>query len=80
VRFEKPETSRTFKEEVDKITHKRNTMDIFEAVTEMKIEERVGEIVRNMLADTEFSDDKIASLAGVSVDFVQEVREDLNKK
>jgi hypothetical protein len=80
VRFEKPETNRIFKERIDEITHKQNTMDIFEAVEEMKIEEKLQEVVRNLLMGTEFSDDKIAGLAGVSIDFVREVKEDLNNK
>ena len=78
------ETARThlpriFREKVDEVTHKSNTMDIFKAATEIEIEERVEGIVRNLLTNTEFSDDKIASLAEVSVDFVREVKEDLNK-
>ena len=35
-------------------------------------------IVANLLAGTEFSDDKIASLANVSVDFVEQVRKGMN--
>ena len=55
-------------------------MDIFAAVTEMKIEEKLAEVVRNLLTDAEFSDDKIASLAGVPVDFVREVKDELRNK
>ena len=80
VRFENPETNRIFKERIDEITHKKNTMDIFEAVTEMKIEEKLAEVVRKLLTDTEFSDDKIAYLADVSVDFVREVKDELKNK
>jgi hypothetical protein len=35
-------------------------------------------IVANLLAGTEFSDDKIASLANVSEAFVEEVRKGMN--
>jgi flagellar biosynthesis/type III secretory pathway protein FliH len=37
------------------------------------------EMVKNVLQQTEFSDDKIASLANVSVAFVEKARQDLNK-
>ena len=39
VPFEDPEISRTFRERMDSITGKKNTMDIFEQVAEMKVEE-----------------------------------------
>jgi hypothetical protein len=55
-------------------------MDIFEAVAEMRVEEMNGEFVRNLLKGTEFSMDEIASLVGVSVDFVKEVKKTLRKK
>ena len=41
---------------------------------------QVEEIVRNLLGQTEFSEDKIASLTGVDVEFVREVKADLQNK
>jgi len=55
-------------------------MDIFEAVAEMRVEELNWKFVRNLLKGTEFSMDKIASLVGVSVDFVKEVKKTVKKK
>jgi len=55
-------------------------MDIFEAVAEMRVEELNSKFVRNLLKGTEFSMDKIASLVGVSVDFVKEVKKTVKKK
>ena len=79
VRFEKPETNRIFSEEVDRITVKSHTMDFFEQVTELRVEEarREGDekAVRLLLQNTEFSPEKIADLVGVSVTFVKEVKE-----
>ncbi len=79
VRFEKSETNRIFTEQVDQITGKLNTMDIFEQVTELRVEEarREGDekAVRLLLQNTEFSMEKIADLVGVTVAFVKEVKE-----
>jgi hypothetical protein len=72
IRFENPE-------EIDLITGKQNTMDIFEIAADMKVEERLGEVVANLLKVTDFSDDKIASIAKVSLDFVKEVKEGIHK-
>ena len=80
VRFENPETNRIFRDKIDEFTHKKNTMDIFKVATEIEVEERVAEVVRNLLTETEFSDEKIAKLAGVSVEFVEEVKVDMKKK
>jgi len=45
-------------------------MDIFEVVTQMRVVERTWQVVRNLLKGARHSMEKIASLAGVSVDFV----------
>ena len=80
VRFENKETYRTFNHEIDKITEKENTMDIFEIAAEMRVEEKTWEIVKNLLTKTSHPIDEIASLANVSVDFVKEVKKSLKKK
>lgn len=46
VRFEKPETNRTFEEEIDRLTGKINTMGIIEQVKQMKLEEARAEARR----------------------------------
>jgi hypothetical protein len=86
-RFEKAETNRAFKVEVDKGTGKNNTMDIFEQVAEMKRQEGIEEgiekgeqrascvFVENLLKDSGFPAEKIASLANVSLEFVKEVKD-----
>ena len=82
VPFEDPEISRTFRERMDSLTGKKNTMDIFEQVAEMKIEEAKLEgqkeakdaVIRNLLETSEFSDEKIASVAEVSVNVVAAIR------
>lgn len=67
-------------------------MDIFEQIAEMKREEGWKEgkkqgqiearetIVRNLLNNSRFSDEKIASIATVSVAFVARTRRKLSKK
>lgn len=76
--FEKPETYRKFDEEIDRITGKQNTMNIFEIGADMRAERIRWELVINLIKGTKFSDEKIASLAGVSVDYVKEEREKLH--
>jgi len=73
-----------FRNEIDKITGKKKTMDIFEQVREIKLQEAVEErdrlFVQNLLKKTQFSLDKIASLVNVSLAFVKEVKKDMGKK
>jgi hypothetical protein len=76
IHFADRETNRTFRQEIDKITEKDNTMDIFEVATQMRVEE----IVENLLLETSFSEEKIASIANVSVELVKDVKKHLKKK
>ena len=92
VRFAKPETNRIFEKELDRITGKTNTMGIIEQVRQMKLDEAREEarkealqernhlFVENLLSSTDFSAKKIASLAGVSVAFVNKVKAGLKVK
>jgi hypothetical protein len=100
VRFKKSETKRIFEKQVDDITGKKNTMDIFEQVREMKeqeliqkgrrkglkegrqkgLEEGVEKSVRALLANTEFSETKIATLVGVSIAFVKKLSKEIRAK
>lgn len=87
---EKPETNRIFEREIDRLTGKANIMGIIEQVKQMKIAEAKEEgrkeglkevrtkmtaVVRNLIAETNFSDKKIADIAGVSEAFVKRVRQ-----
>jgi len=89
VLFENREMNRNFRERIQ--SHdKSNVMGIDEYVRqegfEIGIEEGIEKgrqeaqrvIVANLLAGTEFSDDKIASLANVSVEVVEQVRQGIN--
>ncbi|MDO6432974.1 hypothetical protein Q4E93_20365 [Flavitalea sp. BT771] len=92
VRFEKTESNRIFRKEIDKITGKKNTMDIFEQVAEWRwqeglqeghrkgINEGLEKSVRALLANTEFSVEKIASLIGVSVTRVRKLSKEVRCK
>jgi hypothetical protein len=56
-------------------------MGLIEQITEIKIQEIRDEeakrFIENLLSSTDFSVEKIASLAGVSVPFVEKVKEAL---
>jgi hypothetical protein len=75
--FENRATIRTFNKEVDKITGKKNTMDILE---ELVAEKKSRTIVRNLLEKTSHSVEEIANLAEVPIDLVKDVKKSLRKK
>jgi hypothetical protein len=91
VQFEDPETNRIFMERFDKITGKTNSMGVIELLAEIKAEEAREEgreagreegiaetkraFVKNLLAVSDFSMAKIASVVGVPLSFVRKVRD-----
>jgi len=88
VQFEKKETIRKFRREIDEITHKKNAMDIFEQIAEMDREEVRKEerkklsrdFVRRLLARNGMTLQEIASLAGVSLAEVKRVKTRIKAK
>jgi predicted transposase YdaD len=94
--FKSKKIIRNFREQVDQITGKKNTMDIFEQVAEwqkqdlreegrnMGLQEGLlkgqEQSVRNLLSNTKFSVEKIASLVEVPVDFVEKIKAELSAK
>jgi hypothetical protein len=82
VLFEDPKMNRIFTKQV-RSYDKNNVMNTIEFVRMEAKEEGLAEgrtaglvaAVKNIVATTEFSDEKIASLIGVTVDFVKGVRE-----
>jgi hypothetical protein len=86
--FEKKETNRIFDQQVDQLTHQKNTMGLLEQIAEIRAEEARIEtsekknrlFVKNLLKETTFSMQKIASLASVSVYFVKKVKASLHAK
>jgi len=92
VLFKNPQINRTFMEQVDQITGKKNTMGIIEQLAEIKAEEALAKgikkgrleekenSVKAFLNNTEFSADRIASMVGVSVSFVEKVKSGLISK
>jgi len=92
IQFDNPEMNRTFKEEIDKITGKKNTMDIFEQLAQWQREDGIEigfekgrqqekeNTVRIFLSHTEFDTEKIASLVGVPISLVEKIKEELRAK
>jgi len=77
--FEEQETNSIFVQQIDKITGKNNAMGIFEQLAEIRVEEMRENIVKNLLASTDFTPEKIASLVNVNTDFVMGVKKSLSK-
>lgn len=84
VNFKNPEINSRFDKEIDKLDNKTQTMGIIEQIAEIRAEEATLEsktaFVTNLIQQTDFSDDKIASLAQVSIDFVLKIRNQLKLK
>ncbi|TDX01092.1 hypothetical protein [Dinghuibacter silviterrae] len=68
-----------FDQQINSITGKSNTMGFFEVLAEIRAEEATEKqktlFVRNLLNAKTFSHEEIASLADVSLEFIEEVRE-----
>lgn len=79
VLFENPGMNRKFDEQV-KLNDKYNIMDTLEYVRMEAKEENQITVVKNLITTTEFSDERIASIVGVSVSFVKEVRQEGRSK
>jgi len=79
VLFENPGMNRKFDEQV-KLNDKYNIMDTLEYVRMEAKEENQITVVKNLITTTEFSDERIASIVGVSVSFVKEVRQEGRNK
>jgi hypothetical protein len=79
--FEKPQTNLTFDKELNQISDKIKSMGIIEYVAEMRAQENFQKerqkIVKRLLTKTELSMRTIASIADVSVYYVQKVKKDL---
>ena len=72
--FDDPEINRKFDEDIDQLTGKQNTMGIIEQLAEQRVEEKSRLVVENLLKQTDFSIEKIASLTATSVDFVLKLK------
>jgi len=95
VLFEQSETNLVFKNEIDKITNKKNTMNIFEQVAEIRAQEGLEQgleqgrkegaqiatrkFVKNLLENYEIDEKEVASLAGVTVTFVKKVKAEMEE-
>jgi hypothetical protein len=84
VHFENREINAKFDTEIDKLNNKTRTMGIIEQMAEIRAEEAIEKnktsFVKNLIKKTEFSDEKIADLAQVPLDFVLKIRKKLKLK
>lgn len=80
VLFERKETNSTFRKEIDRITNKKKTMNLYEQVAELRVEIEKEDIVKNLLKQTDFSLAKIASITNTSLSFVKEAKKTIRIK
>ena len=86
--FKNPEINDIFMERIDQISGKTNTMGLLEQLAEIKAEKAREQqkanddhrVVANLISKTEFSSSMIASIADVSVEFVEAIRKELQSK
>lgn len=78
--FKNQETNSIFTKEIHRITNKTKPMGFFERWAEYKTEEALEKVVRNLLRRSNFSMEKIASIAGVPLDFVKKVKKSIRTK
>lgn len=85
VRFSKPEFDRKFEEEIHLITPNNKSMGLEELILKVVKEEGRSEkdleknhlFVTNLIQQSDFTDEKIASIAGVELSFVKQLRNEL---
>lgn len=85
VQFVEPETYRIFNKQLESITGKNNPMGVVEILEERGHQKGLKEglakaqeqFVTNLLAKLHLSDEQIADIAGVDLDFVQQVKQKL---
>ena len=65
-----------FNEQI-KASYKYNFMGIDEYLVMVGKEQKEISVIKNLLTQTDFSDEKIASIAGVEVSFVEEIRKEM---
>lgn len=86
VNFASPETAIKFEKEIALLTNQQSPMGIQEMILEMTKQEAKAEttterntfFVENLFRSTDFTNEKIAAIAGVSVEFVQEIKHKLS--
>jgi hypothetical protein len=74
VLFEKPEMNRKF-DKLFKQTDKYNVMNTVEYIRMEAKEEKSIAVAKNLIATTEFSDERIASIVGVPVALVKDIHQ-----
>jgi len=84
VRFENEENNSKFEQEIQEITGRSETMGIQELMldraTKQGEQKKSRDVVENLLSKLGLSDEQAAEVAEVSIEFVQKIRAQLNKK
>ena len=83
IHFENPEMNIKFDREIEVITQNKKTMGIEEFLLDRAekkgIEKSKMDFIKSLLTGTEFSNTKIASLVGVSVEMVEKIKTELER-
>lgn len=81
IHFENPEMNLKFDKEIDEITQNKKTMGIEEFLLDRAekkgIEKGRIEVVKSLLKNTDFDDDRIASLIGISLESVKKIKKEI---
>ena len=81
IRFADHETNRTFNMEIDSVTNKTTSMNIYEQVTELLVEEAREDarrsVVEKLLIINKLSIDEIATVVDETPEFVDTIRKEI---
>ena len=85
IRFENKEFNNTFEQKLDEINNRNTTMGLEEFVLDRERrvgrkegrEEKNSSFTKNLITQTDFSDEKIATLANVDTEYVKKMRASL---
>lgn len=84
VNFDNDENNRNFDKQIQEITGRGKTMGIVELMvdraTKQGEQKKSRDVVENLLLEFGFTDEQAAKAARVSIEFVQKIRTQLNKK
>jgi hypothetical protein len=85
------ESDRAFRNEIDIITGKKNTMDFFQQCAEIRAHDErdwgkkecaqmaTKKFVENLLKNYEIDEKEVASMAGVTITYVRRIKADLKE-
>lgn len=74
------EINRIFDKQIVQLSEKEFDMGVIEIVKKHAREDNTREIIKHLISETEFSDEQASRITGVNVDFIRELRSELEQE